>query len=199
MAVGWRSWVLNQIKQLSEQQSSPTVGLKQIYDYCLVEATKVFPSNNHPEAKIIQQLQQLRDRGDLKFNKKHGVYTLKDYLPKQWLNPQERNVIQSWQPTEREYYVEVFARDRRVRREAIEQFGDNCMIDRCQNAFKTEQGKNYIEVHHIKPLFEGGEDRIWNLAILCAHHHRLTHFAARPERQAIKLDLLDCVSSKLTG
>ena len=43
--------------------------------------------------------------------------------------------------------------------------------------FKTEDNIPYLEVHHIKPLAEGGGDTINNAAALCPNCHRRCHYA----------------------
>jgi len=35
--------------------------------------------------------------------------------------------------------------------------------------------RRFLEVHHIKPVSEGGSDEIGNLQLLCSGHHRMTH------------------------
>lgn len=47
-------------------------------------------------------------------------------------------------------------------------------------------GTPYIEVHHIIPLCEGAEDGVWNLSVLCAHHHRMAHFADDTSKKQIR-------------
>jgi len=48
----------------------------------------------------------------------------------------------------------------------------------------------YIEVHHIIPLHAGGVDGIWNLSVVCAHHHKMAHFANIKTRKDIESVLL---------
>lgn len=91
----------------------------------------------------------------------------------------------------REYLIETYARDRGWVRLAKETFGDKCMCDNCANSFVKPNGENYIEVHHITPLHEGGEDSIWNLSVVCAHHHRMAHFAKTRVRNRLKEALLE--------
>jgi hypothetical protein len=51
-----------------------------------------------------------------------------------------------------------------------------CEVPHCGHSpFVAEDGYPYCEVHHIKPLSEGGEDTIENVACLCASHHREVH------------------------
>lgn len=55
-----------------------------------------------------------------------------------------------------------------------------CEVPGCDHpTFLSEDGSIYGEVHHIKPLSEGGSDRIDNVACLCPAHHREAHFGAR--------------------
>lgn len=49
-------------------------------------------------------------------------------------------------------------------------------------SIKRKDGKNYVEVHHIKPLSESCEnedidlDVISNMIVVCAHHHKVLHY-----------------------
>lgn len=44
--------------------------------------------------------------------------------------------------------------------------------------FLDADGQPFLEVHHIDPLSEGGEDRPENVAALCPSHHREVHYGA---------------------
>jgi 5-methylcytosine-specific restriction endonuclease McrA len=44
--------------------------------------------------------------------------------------------------------------------------------------FKKDDGLPYLEVHHITPLAEGGEDSLLNTAALCPKCHRELHHGA---------------------
>lgn len=55
--------------------------------------------------------------------------------------------------------------------------GDRCDVPGCLYIpFIAANGRPYLEVHHIKPLSEGGTDFIENVACLCPAHHREAHF-----------------------
>lgn len=54
--------------------------------------------------------------------------------------------------------------------------GNRCEVDACSiPLFQTPQGLPFVEVHHIKPLSEGGPDAITNVACVCPSHHREAH------------------------
>ncbi|MBT7455033.1 MAG: HNH endonuclease [Gemmatimonadetes bacterium] len=53
--------------------------------------------------------------------------------------------------------------------------------------FRTDDGRPYLEVHHILPLSEGGEDGMLNVAALCPNCHRAQHHADR--RDQLREDL----------
>jgi HNH endonuclease len=56
----------------------------------------------------------------------------------------------------------------------------HCEVEGCEHlSFETAQGLRYMEVHHITPLAEGGDDTIENVACLCAAHHREVHLGIR--------------------
>lgn len=94
-------------------------------------------------------------------------------------------------PEKREYLIETYVRDSGWSRLAKKTFGEKCMLGNCENSFIKQDGTPYIEVHHITPLHEGGEDSIWNLSVLCAHHHRMAHFARKTDKNRLKKALLE--------
>ena len=94
-------------------------------------------------------------------------------------------------PDTKEYIRETYIRNTALVQEAKEKFKNRCLIPHCKNIFTTPQKHPYIEVHHIIPLFEGGDDRLWNLATVCAHHHKIAHFALKECRTNMRDILLD--------
>ncbi|MFH0957363.1 MAG: HNH endonuclease signature motif containing protein [Pseudomonadota bacterium] len=44
--------------------------------------------------------------------------------------------------------------------------------------FEAIDGFPYLEVHHIRPLAEGGSDTIFNTAALCPNCHRRCHVSS---------------------
>ena len=86
----------------------------------------------------------------------------------------------------REILMETYVRDRGWIRLAKNTFGDVCMVEKCQNTFRKDNGERYIETHHIKSLSDGGKDHIYNLALLCAHHHRMAHFSEQKKRDNLR-------------
>lgn len=46
----------------------------------------------------------------------------------------------------------------------------------CTELFNRDDGTVYLEVHHVVPLAEGGEDSLINASALCPRCHRELHF-----------------------
>jgi hypothetical protein len=54
--------------------------------------------------------------------------------------------------------------------------GYSCEVEGCTSpTFVTDDGERFVEVHHLTPLAQGGEDTIENTACLCPTHHREIH------------------------
>jgi predicted HNH restriction endonuclease len=54
--------------------------------------------------------------------------------------------------------------------------GYSCEVEGCSSpTFVTDDGERFVEVHHLTPLAQGGEDTIENNACLCPTHHREIH------------------------
>lgn len=80
----------------------------------------------------------------------------------------------------KKYYTTKYERNSKNRQEAIRIHGTKCMI--CDFDFEKvygELGKNYIEVHHIKPLAsldeETNVDPKTELICVCANCHGMLH------------------------
>ncbi len=69
-----------------------------------------------------------------------------------------------------------------------------CEMPKCQNSlFERDDGKPYLEVHHVVPLGENGDDTLSNVAALCPHCHRELHFGK--ERIALRSRLSKHIAS----
>lgn len=53
--------------------------------------------------------------------------------------------------------------------------------------FDTEEGKPFLEVHHIVPLVDGGADTVENCAGICPNCHRMLHFGKDREGKSTVL------------
>ena len=74
--------------------------------------------------------------------------------------------------------TEVYYRDPYVIEAAKRRAKGKCEMPRCTyKAFFTENGKPYLEGHHVKPLAENGNDTINNVAALCPQCHREQHYS----------------------
>ena len=80
-----------------------------------------------------------------------------------------------------------FERDLYVVKAAIIRSKGKCEMPLCGNALFTRvDGDPYLEVHHVVPLGEGGEDTYANVAALCPHCHRELHFGKlKSDRRAV--------------
>ncbi len=166
---------------------------QKIIEFCNVNGTRTFKlsafeeycnyqemgiGGNTPARTVSRLLQELRDTNKILFREQRGFYTLLDYpILAGELTETQRVSVNAETPEKKEYLIETYARNRGWVLAAKEQFGEYCLFPECKNTFKDNKDSPYIEVHHIIPLFEGGEDGLWNLSVVCAHHHRMAHFA----------------------
>ena len=60
---------------------------------------------------------------------------------------------------------------------ALARANGNCEMPNClMSLFKRDDGRNFLEVHHVVPLSEDGEDTMRNASALCPMCHRELHF-----------------------
>lgn len=88
-------------------------------------------------------------------------------------------------PRKQSYTREDFQRNVYVVFGAIIRSKGKCEMPRCSSTlFSRDDGTPYLEVHHVVPLGEGGDDTLANAAALCPHCHRELHFGkAKTERR----------------
>ena len=159
---------------------------KNLVDYSIIGI-----GGKTPHATVRRLLQELRDEKFISFLDNSGHYTLRgiDLLQNEKEDLGNLN-ISNETPEKREYLVETYARSSGWVKKAKEMFGLYCMVDGCKNTFLTKKNQPYIEVHHIIPLHIGGEDGIWNLSVLCAHHHKMAHFSHTKVANSMQKQLL---------
>jgi len=80
-------------------------------------------------------------------------------------------------PAKRAVIRQDFERNPWVVAGALLRAKGECEMPRCtRTLFPMEDGQPYLEVHHVLPLGEGGDDSLVNAAALCPHCHRELHF-----------------------
>jgi hypothetical protein len=75
-----------------------------------------------------------------------------------------------------------------------------CEVPSCEHPiFVTPDGVRYVEIHHIVPLADGGEDTIENVACLCPAHHREIHLGMKAQQLTAQLRLLRLATVDYAG
>ncbi|HAV92324.1 TPA: hypothetical protein DCW38_04000 [candidate division WOR-3 bacterium] len=191
----WKEFVYKNVVEFCNEKESRTFTLKDFTKNRLELFQKFRPDNQHVEAKIRQQLQFLRDEGKISFLDNSGHYTLRGiYL----LEPEKEETktidLRMEKPEIREYLVETYVRKVKWAEQCRKIMGDCCIYHKCDNTFYREDGTKYIEIHHIIPLCDNGEDGLWNLSPLCAHHHKMSHFSDKKTKENMRKYLLSRVT-----
>jgi len=88
-------------------------------------------------------------------------------------------------PGKREAKTTQYDRDPAVRAFVILRSKHHCERTGCDyEGFKKTDGTKYIQVHHIIPLAEDGEDSIMNAIALCPNCHAEAHFCSEKDNLA---------------
>jgi predicted HNH restriction endonuclease len=94
--------------------------------------------------------------------------------------------------------VADFVRNPFVVAAALKRADGKCEVPSCTHSlFRRDTGSHYLEVHHIVPLGEGGDDTLLNVAAVCPACHRQHHFGTK--RQARRDRLLNHILSLETA
>lgn len=92
-------------------------------------------------------------------------------------------------PATRTRKTTEFVRNPYVVAAAILRSGGTCEMPKCGHTlFYRDDGSPFLEVHHITPLAEGGDDTLRNAAALCPMCHREAHHGAKRVKRRAVLD-----------
>lgn len=91
------------------------------------------------------------------------------------------------QPERTTRTTDVFLRDPGVKAYVLRRAGGRCEACDSPAPFKTALGGDFLEVHHLKPLAEGGSDRAQNAVALCPNCHRAMHHASDARQRTERL------------
>lgn len=91
-------------------------------------------------------------------------------------------------PPRRIRTVQDFVRDPYVVAAALIRAAGACEMPSCSHAvFHRDDGTVFLEVHHVTPLAEGGDDSLINAVALCPACHRELHFGRTRMRKRATL------------
>jgi predicted HNH restriction endonuclease len=197
----WRDFIYQLVTNYCNERGSRTFTLQEFQNenkQAIQNFADIGKTTKTPFDTVRRILQELKTAGLLQFVDNSGTYTLKtNETLKDEVEDEKIAEIQLSSPNKKEYLIETYARNRGWVKQAKEVLGCYCLYKKCDNTFTKDNGELYIEVHHIVPLCDGGEDGIWNLSVLCAHHHRMAHFADGKTRIEIENFLLKEVKAKI--
>ncbi|CAC9563069.1 hypothetical protein [uncultured Gammaproteobacteria bacterium] len=176
-----RKKLLDLLTEYYNQQGGRTFSLKQLNKY-YQDYSIIGINGNTPQATIRRLLQELRNNNMLTFLPEQGFYTLGGKNLGFLLNEEKielNNIDLSKEKNQDkiEYTRETYYRNTKIIKLAKQKFGLSCLYPKCNNTFLKEDKKPYIEVHHIIPLHKEGIDKLENLSVICAHHHKMAHFS----------------------
>ncbi len=90
-------------------------------------------------------------------------------------------------PIRREMTVEAFERKAAWAKLARRVYGFACMVPGCKFKLVKSDRELFIEVHHLRPMFDGGSPNdIRNMSVLCPNHHRAVHYGSDEARYELE-------------
>lgn len=74
----WRDAVRDELHRYRVETGDEVLSLQQFYGFSEEELASTFPDNDHVKDKMRQQLQELRNRGEVTFLDGRGTYRIED-------------------------------------------------------------------------------------------------------------------------
>jgi len=165
--------------------------------------------NRLPEARMGRDIVHWMDQGDVITiaNIGSSVFAWKSADPNWSLNELGNNIASEadqtvllakarmikGKPPRQTKTINDFRRNASIVAGAISRASGQCEMPMCTTSlFARDDGTNFLEVHHIIPLAEGGDDVMSNAAALCPLCHRELHFGVHriKKREILKSAIL---------
>ncbi len=121
-------------------------------------------------SRILRGLQQRGASEDQRFELRLGARMAREQLPRQ--KPTGAD-----QPERVVGTTMSFKRSAEVAEWVLKYAKGVCEHCSAPAPFVTKDGTAYLEVHHVKPLAEGGADTVENAVAVCPNCHRAAHYA----------------------
>ena len=150
----------------------PRMGLTDLISYLSVGDEILFTRDN--ESIFIYNLSNLVTGNSVN---KENIYTQIDV---ELLRERATNI--NVNPARVRQIIEVYPRNRVLKAYVKRRSNYTCEMPNCNyQGFPKENRELYIEIHHVIPLSEGGEDSMSNTVALCPNCHRALHYAVNKE------------------
>lgn len=95
------------------------------------------------------------------------------------------------QPQSTQHTTTIYSRDPKVKAWVLKRANGICELCKQPAPFTCADGLPYLEVHHIRPLAEGGLDTPFNTVAICPNCHRELHFGSqRKIKEALLYDTI---------
>ena len=90
-------------------------------------------------------------------------------------------------PTNKAFKSYSFDRDPYVKAWVLQRAAGECECCNLPAPFKTNDGRYFLEVHHLIPLVDKGSDTVENCIGVCPNCHRMLHYGQNKESLRAKL------------
>jgi len=168
------------LRKGANRPPEPRMGLHDLISYLSVGDELLFARDN--DDIFIYNLSKTTEyEFEENIHTQIDIDTLKDKARN--INPRPQQVSQT---------IYTYPRNNTLKNYVKRRSNYSCEMPGCHyHGFYKDNEELYIEVHHIIPLSEGGEDSINNTVALCPNCHRALHYANnRQELREILLNYL---------
>lgn len=143
----------------------------------LLPAHNIGTKNFHKIAAIAAQLLGITQPPELEFE-----YTVRQELAEKI----QVRPVGNTRPQTVEHTTKSYIRDPKVKAWVLRRANGICELCKQPAPFTSIDGLSYLEVHHVKPLAEGGPDTPDNTVAVCPNCHRELHLGKdRKAKEAI--------------
>lgn len=194
------TWVIDVADALIDyvqETGKPEVSVEALDAFAGADFAETYPKEREITGRIYQVLEFFAGRGLLTRGSVPG-----GYLAHANLVEREQSVASKLdrmdikRASKREYTIECAVPYTGLKGLAVMLYGGQSFIAP-ELTFPTPEGMDYIEVHHIQRIAQGGNESLENLALLNPFHHKWCHFSTDAEMERMERELQAMVKARL--
>ncbi|MEO7993530.1 MAG: HNH endonuclease signature motif containing protein, partial [bacterium] len=195
----WLIDVADALVDFVQEYNKPEVSVEELNDFAGADFAETYPAEKSIPGRVHQICEFLADRGIVERTDRDGSYRAHPVLiDREQSVAGKLDRMDMRRALKREYTIECAVPYTGLKGFAVMLYDGKSFVGP-ELTFATAEGGNYIEVHHIQRIAQGGNESLENLALLNPYHHKMCHFASDDLMNKLQAELTGLVKARLEG
>lgn len=193
----WLIDVSDALIDFVQETQRPEVTVDDLEAFAGQDFADTYPTEDNVRGRIFQILEFLATKGIVESAGVEGAYRAHSTLVEREQSVASKlDRMDIRRATKREYTIECAVPYTGLKGLAVLLYSGKSFLGE-ELTFPTPEGTDYIEVHHIHRIAQGGNESLENLALLNPFHHKMCHFASEETMAKMQTQLSSLMKERL--